>query len=786
MIMNPYQHRSSFRLLSSPPILAVVLGLIASFAGAAPGAKVDLVRDGEAQAVIVASAELSPSERTAVAELQKYIKQMSGAGIPVRGPNDPVESGMVRLVLGNKTVRALYPDVSLDNLGTDGFILKSVGDALLVAGGERRGTMYATFELLERLGVRWWAVGATDVPKKPTITVASMNVRQIPSIEYRDMLYGTRYVSEEDNKPWWFSHNKLNGFNYSENPESRGGRVEFAGNLVHSHASLMKPVGNLDGSFAKHPEYWSQIDGKHNPHQVCPSRPEVFEIMLANVRKQLAEHPQYEFVVVGQEDNNSYCRCETCSALAAAEESPAAPGLQLANRIAEVLEKEFPGKWVMTPAYTWSRKAPKTLVPRSNVGIVLCSIECDFNRPLADATTAANKAFVEDIVAWGKIAPKLYIWDYTTDFNHYLLPFPNLDALVPNIRFLAENEAKGILAQGSHSTAGAEFEALRMWVMAKAMWQPEADGKALIKEFVDGYYGAAGTAIEKYIDIIHGPGRAHPNMSATCYALLDAAWLAPEVIADAEAVLQEAERAVAGNPALLARAQHAHLPIWYVLLKRGTQSKTWAAASAKVGGLSIESVAEKFCLAVNTQGIGGIAEGEGIKPFVAWARDYAKQAAVGPPLPPELRAADPKTYRLIQACQMDARARWWTSHPGASDGWVCEIPTVAWTVIHQFSPQEDLVPGKTYKLFVRVKASEAAQEGNALLCGMHEKDSKSNITKRIPAAELADGQFHSVEVGEFLAGKTNGRFWAALPRETSPKVFLDCIWLQAVEPSAAK
>lgn len=765
---------------------AVLLGL-SLFRAAAGAAEVtpDLVlaAAGHPRCVIVAAGGLSPSEQTAVKELQKYLQLISGGdAVKVVAPDQAnAATNHSRIVVGNQTVSALYPDVSLKDLGTDGFLLKTVGNSLLVAGGEKRGTLYAAFELLEKLGVRWWAVGATQVPHKPDLTVSPLDERQIPKLEYRDMLYGMPELSDEDNKTWFFAHNKINGFFYAECPEALGGRVEFNA-LGHNFTALMQPVGDLDGTFKAHPEYWAWHKGKRSPAQVCTLDTNVFEIMKANVFKEFRKHPEMEFVPVGQEDNLIYCKCEKCAALSEREGSQAAPGLVLVNKIAEAVENEFPGKSVVAMAYQWSRKPPKSIKPRRNVIVLLASIECDFNRPMADLTTPDNRAFAEDIIAWGKIAPKFYVWDYTTDFSHYFMPFPDLDALVPNIQFLARHGAAGILEQGSHGKMiGGEFDTLREWVIAKALWNPEhADGPALIREFLDGYYGPAGAAIQKYINILHAPGRANPGMITGCFSLLDAAWLTPEVMAESERALQEAERAVADNPVLLARVRHAHLPVWYVLLKRGTQSQTWAATVAQVGKLDIANIAEQIAKVIADRQTVMVAERETIQPFLDWTKDYAAQAAKSPPLPPELSGVDPKSYRLIQACQMDQRPQWWVRQAGASDDWVSEIPSTGWTVYHQFSCVEDIVPGKTYKIFVRVKTSAPKPDGNAFACGLYEKDSKSNFDKKVPATELADGQFHAFEIGEFVAAPNSGRFWIALDKSSNPKVFLDCLWLKEV------
>jgi len=266
------------------------------------------------------------------------------------------------------------------------------------------------------------------------------------------------------------------------------------------------------------------------------------------------------------------------------------------------------------------------------------------------------------------------------------------------------------------------------------------------------------------------------------------------VIANAEVAMREAEQAVADNPELLSRVQHAHMPVWYVLLKRGPQSKTWAATQEKVGTLDIVDVAGQFSKVAAEWNMEHLADGEVNQGFLEWAKAYAARASQAPPLPPELKEVDPKSYRLIQACQMDTRGRWWVPQEGASDGWVCEIPAPTWTVNHQVSSFDDVMPGKKYKVYIRVKASEPRQEGMAVAAGLHKREHGDGDhlvpggpvfrAKHIPASELADGQFHTFEIGEFVAAKEgstyNGRLWVATVKAGDPKILLDCIWLSEV------
>ncbi|MEI6168217.1 MAG: DUF4838 domain-containing protein [bacterium] len=764
-------------------IVAGVLGILVAGSRLHGAEALTLVADGVPTCIIVVDDGVSISEKHAAFELQRYLKQMSGAEVETLTPEKAAPSkAQNRIVVGGRTAKALGLDVNLVGLGTDGYVLQTTGNTLVVAGGEKRGTLYGAYDVLYALGCRWWAVDANTIPAKKTIATGPMNVRKVPVVEFRDMLYGDRqWVSQHEFGASYYSRVHMNGFNYSECPEYLGGRLKFSVNLVHSWNYLMRPVGDLDGSFAKHPEYWAFTYGKRQATQPCPMHPKVVEIMTANALKELRENPDYLFIVVGQEDNMNYCTCDDCAAVIKAEESPAGPGLILANKIAEAIEKEFPKVWVMAPAYEWSQKPPKNLKPRHNVGITLCSIRCDFNRPIEERTTEQNKIFADDLVAWGKIAKKIYIWDYTTNFYHYLMPFPNLDVLVANTQFYVKNGVRGILYQGSHTTQSAEFSQLRMWVLARAAWDPEkADGPALINEFLEGYYGPAAGHIKKYIDLIHSYGRAHPEINVNIGGGLSGSpWLSPETVAAAEPILQAAEAAVAGDPVFSKRVRHAHFPIQYVLLKRGVHSSTWEVAN-KSAPLSLPLLAEAFNKNVKDSGIFQIGEFQDIAPLCKWVTDYASHGA---PVPAELKGVDPATFKLLQACQMDNPGTGhWKQDPDATDGWGMSISHGGWIWSHTFNTPLDLKAGSTYKVFLRLKAPpELKGDENVVMCGVQKPNTASHYHAFVKGGQLEPGKFKVAEAGQFVATEGGMQFFMCMASpQTLPSVLLDCLWLQEV------
>lgn len=749
--------------------LAAVVVCMGMAAGVPGEDGVMLVENGTAKGVIVLPKEATASMRWAAEELQKAVEQMSGAKLAIGElPGPAGDTPRVVITLAEQVAAKGAAD-----LGTDGYWIKAAGNHVTIAGSGQRGALYGVYTLLGKLGVRWWTPTETFVPKMATVIVPTMDLREVPKLEYRDMMYQEMWGAEGQ---LWAARNKVNGFCWQDDvPAKLGGRYKFVGNLVHSYMILLK-----DSGLPMTEEMKALVNGKRTTDQPCLTHPDTFKAMVAGVLKAFEKNPDARFVVVGQMDNRNYCRCETCQKLIDAE-GPSGPVIDFANRVAEAAEKARPGSAISTAAYEWSRQPPKTLKPRDNVYITLCSIECDFAHPIATSAGEINAAMRRDMEAWGKIAKKIYIWDYTTDFRAFLAPFPNVDVLAPNVKFFADNSAAGVFEQGSHTGRGCDFVELKMWLLAKALWNPQADGKALVKEFCDGYYGPASAAIQEYLDVMHGPARKQ-DFVMRIYRLMDAPYHEPAVIADAAAALKKADQAAKGNAELERRVRHAWMPVRYMLAKRGPGSATWKAVEAKIGKVDMTTVAAEFGRTVDEYKINAVADAEVVKPFREWMEDYAKLVAAkggAVPVPPELEGKDPATYRVIQGCQLDDRGRWYERAEGASDGWCIKQPTNAWTIRSVFAAGEHFTPGKKYKLFLRVRGTPEADAGSkaAWNFGVSSSGAKYPIRGKETADQMKGGAWHVVQAGQW-APENGDNFYFATDPKVLKTIYLDCMWLE--------
>jgi hypothetical protein len=346
-----------------------------------------------------------------------------------------------------------------------------------------------------------------------------------------------------------------------------GGKVRFGSGLfVHTFNVLMPPEKYFDA----HPEYYSEIKGKRTNirPQLCCTNEDVVRICTEELRKRIQADPEAYVYSLSQNDWGNYCECAKCQALAKAEDSQMAPVLQLVNRVAEALEKEFPKKAIETLAYQWTRKPPKTMRPRPNVIIRLCSIECCFMHPLATCNAPENQAFVRDLEGWATVANRLWIWDYVTSFNHFLCPFPNLRVRDDNIRLFIKNHVTGIFEQDDYISLNGELSPLSGYLGAKFMWNPNYDENTAINEFLQGVYGKAAKPIRKYIDLIHDRVEKKNIHAHIWVGPNDATYLDDKLLAKADALWQKAERQVASQPGVLERVKIARLCVDYAIIER--------------------------------------------------------------------------------------------------------------------------------------------------------------------------------------------------------------------------
>jgi hypothetical protein len=533
-------------------LLACLALIVAGTATARLEAAVRIAKDGRSLARIVVAADASETERFAAEELALFLHIVTGADFPVGADPEPAGS---RLLVGPGAARLAGAGNDPADLASEEIAVRTSGNDLVLTGGGPRGTLYAVYAFLEDVvGCRWWTGTASRMPWKPSLSVGDIRIRFKPPLEYREPFWFVAF------DPVWSARNKANGTR-AGGDALRGGRQAYEG-FVHTFYGLIPP----EKYFAEHPEWFSEIEGKRTTTnaQLCLTNEDMRRELVENLKERLRANPAATIASVSQNDCFGNCTCPRCRAVDEEEGGPAGSLLRFVNAVAADIEAEFPHVAVDTLAYQYTRKPPRLVRPRPNVIVRLCSIECSFARPLDNP---ANKAFFDDLEGWSEIAGRLYIWDYTTNFSHYVQPHPNLGVLAPNIRLFVGRNVRGVFEQGAYQSWGSEMAELRAWMLAKLLWDPGLDEGRLREEFIEGYYGPAAGPVESYLELLER-AVAKSGDPLGCYSPAEAKFLSFETLRRSWALLQTAKKKARRSAEYARRVERASLPVAYVVLSR--------------------------------------------------------------------------------------------------------------------------------------------------------------------------------------------------------------------------
>ncbi|MBI2302112.1 MAG: DUF4838 domain-containing protein [Armatimonadetes bacterium] len=541
-----------------PARLSVLL--LAAAATQAQDGGLTLVRDGKSSYTIVRPADSSPSQIYAAEELQKFTREMTGAELPIVTDEQPLPANAILLGKTRYTEQVLGGLPGLAQMGEDGFGLATLPPHLVILGSPVRGTLYGVYELLERYGgCRWYSSWFSVVPQKATWSIPKLETAEAPAFVMRE--------------PFWFdmfdadlaARCRANG-NSMRLDARHGGQIRFgAGLFVHTFYPLVPP-GTY---FGDHPEYYSELGGRRTADnaQLCLTNPDVVQVLTQNLLAAIRKDPGAKLYSVAQNDCGGACQCANCRASDAKYGGPSGTLINFVNQVAENVEKEFPDVWIETLAYQYTRHPPKNVVPRRNVVPRLCSIECDFSKPLDVSKYPQNVSFVDDIKGWSALTDKLYVWDYVTSFANYVTPFPNFGSAQGNIRFFRDNHVVGLFEEGAYHAKHASFAELRAWLEAKLMWNPDQPVEPLYDDFFKGYYGAAAGPVRAYFDELHALVKPD-QYNLFIWAGAREAWLTDEFLSRAAGLWQEAERLVAADPARLYNVRMGAIPAMFARLER--------------------------------------------------------------------------------------------------------------------------------------------------------------------------------------------------------------------------
>ena len=265
--------------------------------------------------------------------------------------------------------------------------------------------------------------------------------------------------------------------------------------------------------------------------------------------------PMVRIVDLSQMDCANPCECPDCEKRDRRAGSHSGSLLAMCNEVAARTAKVYPDKCIGTLAYTYTVEPPRGLKAHPSVIVRLCHMNGCETHPLDGCER--NRQFLRQLLGWRKVAERVYVWDYDTNFQHLLYFHPNFDALRADLRIFRDVGVRGLFLQG-FAGKGVALNELHTYAMARGLWDPRRDYFEEARAFLNGYYGeAAAPHLWKMIQALQR--RSRKDFHLHLYRHPHEGTLRPAQLRTAHKHLARAREAVRGDDRLARRLDHVSL-----------------------------------------------------------------------------------------------------------------------------------------------------------------------------------------------------------------------------------
>jgi len=473
-----------------------------------------LLKDGKTSYKILMPADADANTLMAQTELNALFKEATGTEFEVVTDSDSVATDAKYISIGNTSLlqkAGLTAESSL--LRNYGFHMATVDENVFLYGATGYGNLYAVYELLaDIVNFEFFYTDLYRLNKGVSnIPLMKYDVTEVPDIEFRAANYG--YMRESVDTQMRLRITPYEDF-----------FMLIDGAVAHTSLNILPPD--------KHPEHrdfwyekdlWQLCYTAHGNEAEYKAMVEAASVRLIQALK---EYPDRNLVTITTADNGEVCECDACRASKQKYGADSAAVILFINDVRAHLDgllateeyKQYDRDFdILFFAYSSYEEAPsfkneETGKYEANAGIHcadgvsvwMAPIKADFTHKM---TAIENLPTREITDAWKAISDTVYLWYYSTNFKHYLVPYDSFDAMPDTYRYMKNMGAKMIFnqAQYDNTSSATGFSMLKGYLNAKLSWNVNADYARLIEDYFETCYGDAASAMSKLFNAL----RAH-------------------------------------------------------------------------------------------------------------------------------------------------------------------------------------------------------------------------------------------------------------------------------------
>lgn len=517
--------------------IVCVLLLLAGWVFAEP-AGVDFVRDGKPAATIVLGDAAGPNSAEAAVALQRWVQEMTGAVLPicreVRAPAD----GTLVLVGPSRLATAAGASCTQDETAPDGYVIKRFDRGLALVGndaGGLKGSTYAVYDLLWRLGCGWYGPEALwwVIPRKASLAMPELDLAETPAFDMREIWLVERWKSGSDclADAW-----RLNGRRISM------GHVFFR----------ILPRKELVGL---HPDWFGDF-------QPDMTHPEVITAVTDSFRRILDTRKGFVPLSLTANDGEGFIDEPHNPAI----RNASAQNLYICNAVARELRKDYPGRFIISMLAYWATNPPPDppLKAEPEVCVVFTN-HGDMTRAWPEGER--NERMVRYFRQWKKTGAQMGIYAYWIpgcwpDSAWSFFPWYPGQNILETQRVWKELGAKYVTYESGTYGETQTFPLRRMlcFVGARGLWGTEQSAEQLLSKACGQLFGPASEEMVAVYNTIaeveqglgvpekrKGASGAKPHSPERAFT--------PEVEQRIVELLHAAEQKAGGDPTVLARIQ---------------------------------------------------------------------------------------------------------------------------------------------------------------------------------------------------------------------------------------
>lgn len=456
--------------------------------------------------------------RESVCDLAATLEKISGAKIEIL-QRMPEKGGSGVPILIGEYAKDWFGVPKQKTPYKQGWRMTVGGEGVGLQGESDESSSYAIYEILDRLGCRWFMPGAMGevLPTLTTIQLPAGDFSGVPTTAYRSVW--PAYADESFRR-----RNRMGGF------------------MIQASHALEGYV--TEEQRQQHPEWRAIIDGKPHKTRLKWSIPAVADAIADAIIAKLDKN-YVPSVSLSPDDGASFDETEDRALDADDWDGPMNQVsitdryIVLCNRIAERVTKKYPDVLFGFLAYVQYARPPVREKLHPNLVPVIAPINYCRAHAATDADLCPSRAEIRKIVeGWGKAAKQVAYYNYMFHLAEVTVPYPMMHQMREELPILYQNN---VVFWQPETLPNFEEVLPGMWLSLRMAWNSHGDPQKILEGFFATFYGAAAGPMRKYWGVFDAAWTQSPEHAGSLWSYNRR--FKPEVLQSARQAMDEALQA---------------------------------------------------------------------------------------------------------------------------------------------------------------------------------------------------------------------------------------------------